>query len=271
MSRVMKKKIYLILLVVSLSAVSPIISVANGKPYTADQLQKKLEWVSRSCKKPEAPPPKPLRTISYNDMAKMSNNAKYIPKYISYRRWINTNGNGNCDIYDVGMPVISSASDGKFYGYPTRIISFSKGHWKIIKQTGLGWIPVVLKDKNTGKIYLWSVTYGGLAGDIGGWPIANWGEIRYTDCQTFHKEIYLAYMFAFHPPPEFKSDELMSQTWTGGNQLFMVFPGLKSLTENSKTLSCIKPYLRIAKMIDERAHILYPFDFSSSGWLREQQ
>jgi hypothetical protein len=257
-----------LLLMACLGSAVTITAMADEPNVTPEQLHSELKWVGRDCKKPGVPPPKPIHTVTYEDMARMTTDKRFKPKYVSWRRWIDVDGDGVCEIFDVGMPEVSNEPSGKFYGYPTRMLGFKNGEWSVISRMSLGWLPVVLADRRTGKVYGFAVTNGGNAGDIGGWPAGNWGHITFSDCQQFRKEISLAYMFAFDPPPELRSDELMSKVWTGGEQVFVVFPGVKALTENAKSLSCIKPYLDIAALIDKRVRELYPFYFSGPGGLK---
>ena len=237
--------------------------VAAEPDYTAEQLHAELKWVGRDCTKPKVEPPKPLLTVTYDDYAKMSNDKNYKPQYVSHRRWIDNDGDGICEIYDVGMPEVSGEPSGKFYGYPTRVLGFKNGKWETISHLSLGWLPMVLTDKRAGRTYVFSSSYAGLSGDLGGWPLAKWGNSTFDSCELFREHIALAYMLTFYPPAELKTDELMFNNWTGGDQIFVVFPGVKALTENAKSLACIQPYLGVAALIDRRVRELYPTYFSA--------
>jgi hypothetical protein len=205
--------------------------------------------------------------LSYEEFIKKETVKDHKSHYEYWRRWIDIDGDGICEIFDVNMPKEAPLSN-RFYGYTTTVRTVEKGAWKT-KFEG-GWFPLVLKDNKHKMIYPFISPFAGAKDGYysasGLSPDSNWGKMYEGSdadiCRAFRRDISLAYMFVFDPPVELKTDELMSDEWTGGNEVFAVFNGLNVVKKMAASLACIKPYLNVASEIDKRIRERYPTYFS---------
>jgi hypothetical protein len=139
-----------------------------------------------------------------------------------------------------------------------------------------GWFPLVLKDKKYAATYHlvspFSGKKDGYYSSTGLTPGSNWGKIYEGSnadiCNAFRRNISLAYMLAFDPPQELTTDDLMSEEWTGGLEIFAVFNGLSAVKQMAGTLSCIKPYLDVAADIEIRIRERYATYFSGAAGIK---
>jgi hypothetical protein len=164
-------------------------------PQSLESFEKELEWVNvTNCKRPPVKPPPPLRIAPLNESVKSK-------KRISIRRWLDEDGDGQCEIYDVGE-LEKSYYTAKIYGYPIRTARYKKGKWSVgIESTG-EWFPLILLDKVTGARYDVFYAYGNA-----GYSVGSTGPV--PDCESMRWTLAVGYMLFFHFPKFAKIDPLM--------------------------------------------------------------
>lgn len=171
-------------------------SASATSPQSVESFEKELEWVDvRNCRKPVAKPPPPV-WIAPLDESKSSR------KRISVRRWLDEDGDGQCELYDVAE-LETSHFTGKIYGYPLRRARYEKGTWKVGTPSTGAWFPLILLDKVTGARYDVFYTYGnaGYSASAGG-PLPNCDSLRWT--------LAVGYMLFFHFPKFAENDPVMN-------------------------------------------------------------
>lgn len=109
-------------------------------------------WMdSKNCKIPKARAPQKIMIhgIDFNHSLEKK----------SYRRWIDADGDGVCELYDVAE-LESSKFTGKIYGFPTRVVKFKKDNWKKFGGGLNAWIPMILFDKERNQRVVVDYVYG---------------------------------------------------------------------------------------------------------------
>jgi hypothetical protein len=190
----MQKKMLLTMLLPISTALYPSFSIADS-PQSLATFEKEFEWVNvKNCKRPAIKPPKVI-LIAPPDAPENPT------KRIFIRRWLDADGDGVCELYDV-EELEKSYYTGKLYGYPRRVSIYEKGKWNIHNGRLGGWLPLILLDKVTGTRLDVSYSYGNAgytSGATGPRP----------DCESVRWTLAEGYMLFFHFPKYAKDDSVM--------------------------------------------------------------
>lgn len=150
-------------------------------------------WVDpKICKIPKAKAPEKLMIygIDFNHLSRKR----------SYRRWIDVDGDGICELYDIAE-LQSSAFTGKIYGIPTRAFKFENNAWKKFGGGAYSWIPMILLDKKRERRIIIDYVYGnaGYSLSLKSVPI---------DCEDLRQYLGVGAMLYFNFPMMARLDEL---------------------------------------------------------------
>lgn len=164
-------------------------------PQSLESFEKEFQWLNISdCKRPLAKPPPPI-------WINPPSSSEGVNKRVSIRRWLDENGDGFCELYDVeGLE--KSYYTGKIYGYPYRAATYEQGKWSIQFGSTVRWLPLILLDKITGTRFNIFYTYGN-AGYTEG------GASPRPDCESMRSTLAEDYMLLFHFPKFAKEDPAM--------------------------------------------------------------
>jgi hypothetical protein len=166
-----------------------------GTPQSPAEFEQEFRWVNvKDCVRPPIIPPKPIWINPLDDLGR-SNKKIYI------RRWLDADGDGICELYDV-EEIEKSHFTGKLYGYPRRVSIYEKGKWNIHTGRLEGWLPLILLDRITGARLNVSYSYGNAGyttGATGPRP----------DCESLRWTLAEGYMLFFNFPKFAKDDPVM--------------------------------------------------------------
>jgi hypothetical protein len=163
------------------------------KPLRPAEFEGDFVWLNAGkCNKPPVPPLKP---IYFRDPKNEKDK-----KRIFVRRWLDADGDGICEVYDIGEMEISNFTS-KIYGYPIRISKYVGGRWKASPTTTGSWVPLILMDKSNGQRMQVDYVYGNA-----GYSTAA-GFIP-EDCELVRKYLAISYMLLFHFPEFAKNDPI---------------------------------------------------------------
>lgn len=185
------KKIHTVLLGLIFSKGS--ISNDIKEPQQPAEFKKDFVWVNAGkCNKP---PVRPTQPIYFRDPEHEKNNKK-----IFVRRWLDSDGDGVCEVYDVGE-MQASKFTGKVYGYPIRISRYIDGRWKVSPIMTGNWVPLILLDKSNGERIQVDYVYGNA-----GYSAA--ARFIPEDCELARKYLAISYMLVFHFPEFARNDPI---------------------------------------------------------------
>lgn len=163
------------------------------KPQQPAEFKEDFVWVNAGkCNKPPVRPPQP---IYFRDPMHQKNKSK-----IFVRRWLDADGDGACEVYDIGE-VETSSFTSKIYGYPIRISKYVGGRWKAFPITTGNWVPLILLDKSNGQRMRIDYVYGNA-----GYSAA--ARFIPEDCELVRKYLAISYMLVFHFPEFAKNDPI---------------------------------------------------------------
>lgn len=177
-------------------AVLPVANVfAQLLPQSIESFESEFEWINiRNCRRPSLEPPPPIWITPPSSL-------KGVNKRVSIRRWLDENGDGLCELYDVEK-LEKSYYTGKIYGYPYRVATYEYGKWSIQFGSTGRWLPLILLDKVTGTRLNIFYAYGN-AGYTEG------GTGPRPDCESMRSTLAEGYMLLFHFPKFAKEDPAM--------------------------------------------------------------
>ena len=167
-----------------------------ASPQSLESFEKEFEWLNlKNCKRPSIKPPLP---IWIDPPPELLMNEK---RKISVRRWLDSNGDGWCEVYDV-EELEKSYFTGRLYGYPNRRSRYENGKWKIQKGSVGSWFALILFDKvNKSRIDA-SYSYGNAGYTVGSTGMR-------SDCDSMRSTLAVGYMLFFHFPKFAKDDPAM--------------------------------------------------------------
>lgn len=183
------KKIYIFFL--GMAILKSSVAGDLGEPQQPDKFKEDFLWVNAGkCNRPSA---KPIPPIFFLDPEKNKHK-------IFMRRWLDADGDGMCELYDVGE-METSKFTSKIYGYPIRISKYTGGRWKVSPIMAGSWIPLILLDKVSGERMQVDYVYGnaGYSAAAGFSPV---------NCEISRKYLAISYMLLFHFPEFAKNDPL---------------------------------------------------------------
>jgi hypothetical protein len=128
-----------------------ILPAYSATPQSVNSFESEFEWANaKNCIVPNAMLPARI-WIKNPEYGKL-------PNKISVRRWMDWNGDGVCELFDI-EELEESAFTQKIYGYPVRVGRYMDNKWEYIG-VGVGnWFPLILLDRTTGEknklIYLY--------------------------------------------------------------------------------------------------------------------
>lgn len=164
-------------------------------PQSLESFEKEFQWINiKTCKRPAVTPPPRI-------LIKTSADSKSGNRKVSIRRWLDEDGDGLCEIYDV-QELEQSYYTGKIYGYPYRASRYENGKWSMQDGSTGRWLPLILLDKVTGTRLNIFYAYG-KAGYTEG------GAGPRPDCESMRTTLAEGYMLLFHFPKFAKEDPAM--------------------------------------------------------------
>lgn len=166
-----------------------------GTAQSLESFEKEFEWINiKNCERPALKPPPPI-------WIKSPTGSKRDNKKISIRRWLDEDGDGLCELYDV-QELEQSYYTGKIYGYPYRTSRYGNGKWnRHVGSTGR-WLPLILLDKVTSTRLNIFYAYG-MAGYTEG------AAGPRPDCESMRTTLAEGYMLLFKFPKFAKEDPAM--------------------------------------------------------------
>nr|WP_314625391.1 hypothetical protein [uncultured Noviherbaspirillum sp.] len=238
----MLKKTHFFVIGAPLLTVSVAPVYAETVPQSLESFEKEFRWLNISdCKRPLAKPPPPIRikspSVSKNNSAT-----------VSIRRWLDEDGNGLCELYDV-QNLEKSYYTGKLYGYPYRAATYENGKWAVEYGSTGRWLPLILLDKVTGTRLNIFYAYGN-AGYTEG------GAGPRPDCESMRSTLAEGYMLLFHFPKFAKEDPVMDPTgiWNDyvSGWINSQYPERSILLESPVSEKCMMKYRLVIDAIAEK-------------------
>lgn len=228
-------KFFLIFLVISMTFST---SSNAEKPQSPSAFEQEFEWVNvKDCKRPAIKPPKPIWIKPLGESE--------TKKRIYVRRWLDADGDGVCELYDV-EELEKSFFTGKLYGYPRRVSIYEKGKWSIHEGRLEGWLPLILLDRTSGNRLDVSYSYGNA-----GYSAGSTG--RRPDCESVRKTLAEGYMLFFHFPKFAKVDPAMDPDgeWNDYKSGYVnsQYPGKENFLASPVNDDCKKKYSLIIDML----------------------
>lgn len=201
-------------------------------PQSLESFEKELDWVNiTNCRKPPVKPPPPVRIAPLNESLKSK-------KRISIRRWLDEDGDGQCELYDV-EELGKSYYTGKIYGYPIRRSWYEKGKWNVGIGSTDGWFPLILIDRLAGARYEVFYTY-----ENAGYSAGSRGPV--PDCESMRWTLAVGYMLFFHFPKFAKDDPVMDPDgeWNDYKSAYVNshYPGKKNFLSSPVPDECKERY-----------------------------
>lgn len=212
------------------------------EPQSLADFEREFEWVNiKNCKRPPIKPPKVI-WIAPPDGPGMSK------KRIFVRRWMDADGDGVCELYDVEK-LEESHFTGKIYGYPRRVSIYKKGNWATRGGRLEGWLPLILLDRIVGTRLDVSYSYGNA-----GYTVGATGPR--PSCESVRLTLAEGYMLFFHFPNFAKEDPVMDPDgiWNDYQSGYVnsQYPGKENFFASTVSEDCKEKYRLVIDALAKR-------------------
>jgi hypothetical protein len=220
---------------------------------TLESFSNEYEWINvKRCKRPVAKAPPRI----WIDTPK---NSKMKEKKISLRRWADRDGDGICEIYDVGDTwKEDDSNNGEDYpnnrkDYPMRTMRFENGKWRIPEDWSNIWVPLILLDKVTGARIEIPYKAGNAGYDMT--PMSFNNEFS-GKCEEARVKLAIGYMLLFRFPKFAKNDPVMDPEgiWNdyGGGWLRSEHWAMDQQYRDSLPDDCLEKYRLVIDALKEK-------------------
>jgi len=211
-------------------------------PQSLDSFEQEFQWLNtKDCKRPPLKPPLPI-------WIEPPSESDGVVKKVNIRRWLDEDGDGICEIYDI-QALEKSYYTGKLYGYPYRKSTYEKEKW--ISQHGSTgrWLPLILLDKLTNRRLNVFYAYGNAGYSEG-------GTGPRPDCESLRSTLAEGYMLLFNFPKFAKEDPVMDPRgiWNDyiSGWINSQYPEKSGLLASPVTEECKQKYQLVMEAIAKR-------------------